>query len=152
MCEQEQHARCADADKTCACSCHQDFAASVREYGYRPLSKFSSARDECLYVMTLDGWANESTGNSEAPTGWFALVVNEPAELTEILQAFDGFPDVEASWTDAEIRAELTGAFIVSTDSQGFVYVEAFPTAGAAKTEYDARDAAYSAWDDQGDE
>jgi hypothetical protein len=74
------------------------------------------------------------------------LVVNEPAELTEILAAFDGFPDVEASWTADQMRDELVGAYIVSTDSQGFVYVEAFPTADAAKTAYDAREAQYAAW------
>jgi hypothetical protein len=111
---------------------------------YVRLGKFDNARDEFLYDMTLNGWANESSGDSESPTRWFALVIIERAELAEVWAALD---DSRRAMVSArESAGDLVGSFIVSTDSQGFVYVESFDTADLARAEYAARDAEYGEW------
>jgi len=110
--------------------------------------KYGSARDEVLDAMAAEGWANMSSGNVESPTGWFALVVNRPAEVTEIMDAF-GDDDLRhrcGAWSDDEIRAELTGAFIVLTDSNGLVDVAEYETPGAAGNAYKGLEDAYGAW------
>lgn len=91
--------------------------------------KFDSARDEALYQMTLEGWANQLDGNVEAPTGWFALIVNEPADMLEIMQGFD---------FNESLREPLTGYFILIENDQGFVTVESFDNELAAAAQYTA--------------
>lgn len=104
------------------------------------MGKFDSDRDEILWTMTLEGWANESDGNVECPTGYFCLVTNEPAEIPEIAQAFS---DVIPEDFDT---AELVGNFIVTEDDRGFVSVIEYPGPDSARKAYDMMSAEYSRW------
>lgn len=79
-------------------------------------------RDEALHTMSVQGWANESDGNVEDLSGYVSRVSNTPAELAEVLAAFDGeFPD----GLDPQ---SLVGHFLLVENSQGFLYVTEYPT------------------------
>lgn len=105
------------------------------------LGKYASARDEVLDRMASDGWANASDGDVESPEGWFALIVNTPAEMPEVAQAFED----EIAEAGADVDA-LVGNFILAVDSNGFVSVDEYGTAREAQAEYARREDAYSAW------
>jgi len=89
------------------------FSDEVRDT-VSPYKFGGSRRAAAAWLVTLDGGEDEQSGNSEAPTGWFARV----------------------------------GRTIVSTDSQGFVYVEKFSTTEAAAEAFASLDAEYAEWDD----
>lgn len=105
--------------------------------------KFDSDIDAALYELSLHGWANESSGNVEAPTGWFGRVSISREELPEIAEAFEeefrreGFTEL----------AGLIGHFLVREDSVGFVYVDEFDGEDEAKEEYERLDREYSEWE-----
>jgi hypothetical protein len=103
------------------------------------MSKFDSARDELLYVMSLEGWANASSGNVECPTGFFARISNDAREIPEIRQAF---PDESAGISNADIR----GHFLCIEDSLGFWHVTRYETARALELAYSALEAEYIEW------
>jgi hypothetical protein len=88
------------------------------------MSKFDSDRDRLLYVMSLEGWANASSGNVECPTGFFARISNEPREVPEIR---DAFPTESAGISNADI----VGHFLCVENDQGFWYVTRYETARA---------------------
>lgn len=109
---------------------------------YLPLGKFSSGRDDVLYSMCMQEWANQSDGDSESPTGYFWLICNSNDELLEIADAFgDEIQECEVKF------AEIRGNFIVSTGSQGFVYVESFDTPELALAKFEALSTEYWEWD-----
>lgn len=61
-------------------------------------------------AIVTAGWANESDGNVEAPTGHFAYVTIEENEVSDVLDAI-GF--------DEDFAPIFPGAFIVMEDSDG---------------------------------
>jgi len=103
------------------------------------MSKFDSARDELFYVMTLEGWANESSGSVECPTGFFARISNSQAEIAEIRQAF-------TEESRAVSDNEIIGHFLCTENDQGFWYVEEFDTESELLAAYNRLDATYSDW------
>jgi hypothetical protein len=96
--------------------------------------KFDSDDHEYLYRCTLDGVC-ESSGESEAPTGWFAAVSIPPGEAL----------DKEHS-SDLDLTEPPVGHFLLIEDSQGFVYVEKYDTDAALGEAFARRDAEYSRW------
>lgn len=114
------------------------------------MSKYGCARDEVLDAMAGDGWATESSGDVESPTGWFAWMVNTPAEIAEILDAFPDATDaVDAGLLDAD---ELVGAWLIAHDSQGFVDVSRFSDEREVREVFAMLDADYCAWSDENGE
>lgn len=107
--------------------------------------KFDSARDEALYVMSVNGWANQSSGNVEAPTGYFSLICNSRAELPEILDAFE----TEFASIDGFAPDSLIGNFIMEESEIGFVYVTEFPSEYLAGLHYTRQDETYAEWEAQ---
>ena len=105
--------------------------------------KFSSKRDELLWIMSVEGWANESSGNTESPSNWFARFNIYQNELSEIRSAFDaeGFKEV----TDSD----LVGNFLVVEDSQGFVYVTKYDTQIQCREAFLELDREYGRWLDE---
>ncbi|QIN94564.1 hypothetical protein PP460_gp012 [Streptomyces phage Muntaha] len=101
--------------------------------------KFDSQRDELFYVMTLDGWANESSGNVECPTGFFARISNEPREVAEIRDAFP-------TETKGLSNADIVGHFLCQENEQGFWYVREFDNPRELLTTYQALEAEYAEW------
>jgi hypothetical protein len=85
------------------------------------LGKFSSCRDEALYVMSLDG-TNETTGDVEYE-GYYTLIV-----LT-----------VAVTWLLGVPVTVPAGSYIVSENSQGFVYGTEYATEALAREDFKRR-------------
>jgi hypothetical protein len=103
------------------------------------VGKFDSDRDRLLYVMSLEGWANASSGSVECPTGFFARISNDAREIPEIRQAF---PTETAGISNALIR----GHFLCVEDSLGFWHVTRYETQRALERAYKALEAEYIEW------
>lgn len=110
-------------------------------------TKFDSARDEYLYDMCVGEWANDSDGDSEAPTGYFWQISNSPEELSEIVDAF-GNLETRLGFIANEL---IVGYFIVQTNDQGFVYVEEFETQETLNDAYNSLTDEFSIWLEQDD-
>lgn len=104
--------------------------------------KFSSARDEMLWTMTFEGWANESGGTVESPVGYFARVSNSAEEIREIQDAFsDSLPEDFTDWNS------IIGHFLLREDSNGFVYVDKYPTEAALIERYRQLESNFAEWE-----
>ena len=107
--------------------------------GPYPLGKYSTLRDEYLHGMAIDGWANASFGDVEAPTGYVWLISNSPEEMREITDAFGPAPE------------GTVGHFVLIGNSQGFVYVEEFSTKTQAEALFLSLETEFDRWDAQDD-
>ena len=74
---------------------------------------------ELLHQLTLDGWANDSTGDVDHDGFHASLVIVEPAEQPELTDAFD--------------QPIPAGSWLLVEDEQGFVTLERYPTPLAAR-------------------
>jgi hypothetical protein len=108
------------------------------------LGKFNSDRDELLYVMTLEGWANESSGNVESPTGYFARISNGPRDIAEIR---DAFPEETRPVSDSEI----TGHFLLQENDLGFVSVSEYDSEAELIRVFRMLEETYADWDSEDD-
>lgn len=106
-------------------------------------SKYDSLRDEYLHVIGPDYW-DEWSGDSEAPTGWFALVINTPESATALAEAGEiyGLSPVKG----------IIGNFVLAGDDRGFCYVSEFETEELARSAYAMGELAYSEWLDSDEE
>lgn len=112
---------------------------------YISLSKFSSARDELLYMITNNGWANDSDGRSESPTGSFALIIIEPTELAEVAQSIASeIADME-QYDDFDPH-QLIGYFVCQENELGHWNVIEFGTADGARESYACLEADFAAY------
>lgn len=94
-----------------------------------------------LHQMSLDGWANESDGDVEAPTGWFAYMINEPAERDSLV---DAFGDVMA---DEDVTVDqVMGAWLLMEDSFGFKYAVSAEEAGSIRAMFAQLSRGYLTW------
>jgi hypothetical protein len=126
---------------------------SASDHGFISLGKFSSARDSILSYLTSVGWANDSSGSVEAPTGWFAKISNDPAdvhmpntEITSILgDWFEENPEVVDS---PELRKELEGHFMVRENEQGSVSVISYDKKWELDKDFEVLSAEYNEWDE----
>lgn len=129
----------------------------MSDHGFSSLGKFDSARDSILSYLCLADWANESTGNVEAPTGYFSRISNEAADV----QMENGeFNSIMAEWleynsevTDSpELRSELVGHFIVQSMDSGFVYVYKYETEKEMLAAFQDLENEFFEWDGQSDD
>jgi len=100
----------------------------MTDHGYKSLGKYSSARDDLLHYLSVNGWANDSDGNVEAPTGYFWEIANGPADVhssnTEFNSLIEEWLQQNPEVTDSEeLRSELVGEFILTENNQGFISV-----------------------------
>ena len=105
--------------------------------------KYDSVRDEILDAMTKAGWSNASSGDVESPTGWFARITIDSADIASVRDTFEGeFSHlvISSHWND------VIGHFLVREDSQGFVTVTQYPTEAELISAYDELDNAYGDW------
>lgn len=124
------------------------------DHGYSPLGKYSCARDSILDYLVSSDWGNESSGNTESPTGWFARIANDPADVAMNNGEFNSVLEEWKEWnqevTDSEaLRMELVGHFIVQTMDSGFVYVYAYETEQELMIAYAQLEREFSTWDEQ---
>lgn len=104
--------------------------------------KFSSPRDEVLYIMAQNGWANEVSGEVGGSSGWFARVINSEDELMEIKFAFS--EQIErVGLTDL---SELLGYWIVNENNLGFVEAINCESEQRLDYMYDLFENIYQAW------
>lgn len=104
--------------------------------------KFGNARERVLYQMSVDGWANESSGEVEATTGYFAKIVVEPAELPEVVDAFEE-EIADAGMTDTQ---ELIGNWLLLENALGQIAVRAYEGREELDHDYRILSEAYGAW------
>jgi len=124
----------------------------MSDHGFIALGKFDSARDSILSYLCLADWAEESDGNTEAPTGYFSRISNEAADVsmenTEFNSIMAEWLDFNPEVTDSpELRSELVGHFIVQSMDSGFVYVGTYTTEEAMLTVFAEMQEEFSAWD-----
>jgi hypothetical protein len=129
----------------------------MSDHGFSPLGKYDSARDSILSYLCLADWANESTGNVEAPTGYFSQITNFPADVQmengEFSSIMEEWLEYNSEVTDSpELRAELVGHFIVQSMDSGFVYVYKYDTEKEMLEAYDAMEREFFEWDGQSDD
>lgn len=103
------------------------------------LGKFNSDRDELFYAMTLEGWANESSGSVECPTGYFARITNNRPDIEGIR---DAFPSESESVSDDDI----IGHYLLQENDQGFVSVYQYASEAELLNAYRVLDETYSEW------
>lgn len=129
----------------------------MEDHGFKSMGKYSSARDSILSFLCVDGWANESTGNVEAPTGFFSRISNEPADVqqenTEFTSIMEQWLEQNPEVTDSpELRSELVGHYIVQSMDSGFVYVYKYETEREMLGAYNDMEREYFLWDGQSDD
>lgn len=128
------------------------------DHGFIPLGKYSSARDSILHFLCMSEWANDSNGNSEAPTGYYWRISNTPedvsinnGEFNSVIE--DWFTDNPEVTDSGFLRAELVGHFIVSTNDQGFVMVASgYESEERLIQAYITLEDEFAAWDEQGED
>lgn len=113
-----------------------------------PRGKFGNHVDEALYEMSLEGWGNESSGDVEAPTGWFARISITAEELDEVVQAFEE----RLAEIGLDGNSSLIGHWLLREDDQGFVEAEEFDSEGELQSAYAELDQAYGLWASQNEE
>jgi hypothetical protein len=126
----------------------------MSDHGYHPLGKYSSARDDMLHWLCMNDWANESTGNSEAPTGYFWRISNAPGdvnlhngEFNSVIE--DWFKDNPEVTDSSELRFELVGHFIVTVVDSGMVYVAKYDGEKELLEGYQILEDEFCKWDEQ---
>jgi hypothetical protein len=129
----------------------------MTDHGFISLGKFSSARDSILEYLCNNGWANESFGDVEAPTGYVYRISNTLEEVhipnTEVTSLLGDWFEENPEVTDSpELRAELVGHFLVTENSQGFVNVTAFETEKDLLSVFQSLEDEYNEWDVDEDE
>lgn len=104
--------------------------------------------ENVFQCIITGGWANESDGNVEAPTGAFARVSSTRDEVM-------GWPGGMAQAFSDELSMyevspeELIGDFLVREDSQGNVFVTAYDNPIQLTRDYIALQDEYAMWDEE---
>ncbi|URG17468.1 hypothetical protein Mbo2_098 [Rhodococcus phage Mbo2] len=119
-----------------------------------PVGKFTYARDEYLHRLTLDNGAEEFSGETDAPTGYFARfhITAEGADYLARTDAENTHADAVTMATLGTNPAEITGDFILTETSTGAVSVTAYDTTAEAVAAYEALEDEYAVWNDQDDD
>jgi hypothetical protein len=127
-------------------------------------TKYDSARDEVIALLADEaegyGMRDDSSGEADAPTGYFALVtIPAGVELvqTDLAAAYHVTPQEVDAISDLAVTygvtpAEVIGSHIVTHNSQGFVSVETFDSEELARAEFDRLAGEYAEWADDGDD
>jgi hypothetical protein len=126
----------------------------MEDHGYHPLGKYSSARDDILHFLCTSDWAEDSSGNTEAPSGYFWRISNTAEDVSVNNGEFNSiieewFKDCPEVTDSGFLRAELVGHFIVQGVDSGMVYVYAYDNEAEMLEAYEALEETYAAWDDQ---
>lgn len=129
----------------------------MEDHGYHPLGKYSSARDDILHYLCTSDWAEESSGNTESPSGYFWRISNTAEDVSMLNGEFNSiieewFEQNQEVTGSPELRAELVGDFIVQGVDSGMVYVYKYDSKAEMLEAYAALDEQYGEWEDQDDE
>lgn len=98
---------------------------------------------EALFdAMVTGGWMTKSSGDVEAPTGHFAYASYKKEEIGELYDVMSDIIDVYGR-PDPEA---VIGHTIVTTDSQGLMRIERFPTEWSMLAAYRELEREYEQW------
>jgi hypothetical protein len=118
--------------------------------GYVALGKYDNEWEDVLHYLCQNGWANESTGNVEAPSGYVWRISNdwesvkpENGEFNSLMEEWFEQNDVEDS---EEFRRALVGHFIVREDNNGLVFLQSFKTEQEMLDAYAKYELDFSEW------
>lgn len=104
--------------------------------------QYDTPRDEVLHLMCKNGWANESSGDTDnSPYGWFARISNTERELPELVAAFEQEID-EAGIGDIN---QLLGNFLL-VENDGSLKIAEYFTEEEVKADYQRIADAYASW------
>lgn len=103
--------------------------------------------DNFFKTLVTGGWANESDGNVEAPSGYFAKVIIRDNEHAEVVQAF-GEEYESISGNEDDKRFATTGFFGTLEDSNGFIWVTKFTDEADLDDWYAGLQEQFSTWDE----
>jgi hypothetical protein len=115
-------------------------------------TKYDSAAAEVISILSdySEGYGTAQSGDVEAPTGFFALVILDDSTDLDFADTTGSYPvgdyAGEVARTYGVTADDVRGAHVVTTNSQGFVSVQTFDTADEAQAHYAELEAAYSAW------
>jgi hypothetical protein len=112
-------------------------------------TKYDSARDEVIALLAdeIEGYGqrDDTSGDVDAPTGWFALVVIPDG--IHFTPALDDFYSADHIATEYGVTPEeVAGVHIVSHNSQGFVSVETYADEQTARRDFDCAAHRYNVW------
>ncbi|AHG24438.1 hypothetical protein PBI_DAMIEN_48 [Mycobacterium phage Damien] len=101
-----------------------------------------TAQEALFRAMLQDGWLTDSTGDVEAPTGYFGYVSNTIHELAEIREAFE---DIINSYGDPE-DSEIEGHYVITLTSAGIIHIHKHNTSRGAYETYKTLESEYNQW------
>lgn len=104
--------------------------------------RFNNTDEEMLYRLSLHGWANASSGEVDAITGFFARIAISAAELPEIVEAFEE----DIAEVGVTSTAGLIGFWLLREHSDGFVTVEECDSEPDLIQAYEALERDYGSW------
>jgi hypothetical protein len=104
----------------------------------------------------MGGWANESFGDVEAPTGYVYRISNTFGDVKPDNTEFSSMIDEQVTAYDIadnkEFRSSLVGHFLVMEDSNGLVSVLQCETERDLLSVYSTLQDEFYAWDSQDDD
>lgn len=121
-------------------------------------TKYDSAASEVIAILSdvNEGYGRASTGDVEAPTGHFSLVILDDTCDLDVQDTTGAYPVGDLAGETAReygVTAEdIAGNFIVTHNEQGFVDVSSFDTEAEAERVYAALVEQYAAWSDDDEE
>lgn len=124
---------------------------SIDQTPHYHATKYDSAAHEVIALLADEtegyGMREDSSGDVDSPTGWFALVTI-PADVTFPSAPFDAY-SYSADTVANEYGvtpADVIGTHIVFHDSHGFVTVATYLSEAAARETFDCLSAQYDVW------
>jgi len=109
----------------------------VRQCNGHP-PKYDNCLTEALHesCSAMVGWADEEGGSTESPYGYRWLILGHDGIEIDALEWSGGF----------DLKVAPDTFLIITTNDQGFVYMDSFDTAEEARAAYDGFDHAYGIW------
>jgi len=109
------------------------------------LGKFDFVVDALLYWVSLDGGPDEELPGDVEGFGWYGLMYGGPDLLEAIKRVAEeqGYAPLEE---DEEGYFLENAGFIITADSQGFVYVQAYETERELRDAWSELEEEYEDW------
>lgn len=108
--------------------------------------------DRLFKGIVSGGWDNESSGNVEAPCGFFALIIIERNECHEVWDAFGNEDYLDEGQLKWMWEGQLAGYYLTTENSDGIIHVWAYDEAHEARSAFNSLEEQYQKWDDETEE
>ena len=101
-----------------------------------------------MQAIISAGWNNQSNGETDSPTGHFAIVErpSHPGELNDILQAIEDLEDPDNDYLIEAFETLAPGFYEVIEDSIGLVHINGPVSSEQASVWFNATQSAYDQW------